>query len=330
MYTHSMMTLMIWVFLLLSRSQRPRLVVEDESLSVRATVSKRSSAPALFVIDDALIYFAHFKHSLIIFGWLVATHFQIFVDASFFMLQTLCRSLTILFFVLSFRLLIFLKRAWLPHRVPVLSVALFFTIDTTCVWFSLIHLIWRWPKLSMLTSWIAAILFWAVKESLRLVHMLLLVKSPPRQGINGPVLIFCTFYLLVSRIIRDSWSLDQRCDRNSFLLFSKALDALLHMHSLLGTHITPAIFVKIVIETTLLLLTQCKQQLPLFFLTIAYCFASFLAFFERRSASCCSLCRCRRLRATVEAFLLYADETVRGLPSKDMIDILFGTILLHT
>lgn len=86
MDAHSMMTLMIWVLLLLSRRQRPRLVVEDKPLSVRTTVSKRSSAPALFVIDDALIYFAHFKHSLIIFGWLVATRFQTFVGASFFML----------------------------------------------------------------------------------------------------------------------------------------------------------------------------------------------------------------------------------------------------
>jgi hypothetical protein len=50
----------------------------------------------------------------------------------------------------------------------------------------------------MITAGIAAILLGAVKESLRLVHLLLLVKSPPWQGINGPVLIFCAFYLLVS------------------------------------------------------------------------------------------------------------------------------------
>jgi hypothetical protein len=130
MYAHTMMALMIWVFLLLSRSQCPRLVVEDEPLSIRSPISKRSSTPALLIIDDALIYFAHFKHGLIIFGWLVASHFQIFVGASFVMLLTLRRSLTILFFILSCRLLIFLKRAWLPYRIPVLSVALLFTIDT--------------------------------------------------------------------------------------------------------------------------------------------------------------------------------------------------------
>jgi len=86
MYAHTMMTLMIWVFLLLSRSQRPRLIVEDKPLSIWPSISKRSSATTLFVIDHALIYFAHFKHSLIISRWLVATNFQIFVGASFFML----------------------------------------------------------------------------------------------------------------------------------------------------------------------------------------------------------------------------------------------------
>ena len=255
MYTHAMVPLVIWVFLLLSRGQCPRLIVEDKPLSIWPSITERSSTAALFVIDNALIYFAHFEHGLIIFGWFVAAHFQIFVGASFFVLLTLCRSLTILFFILSFRLLIFLKRAWLPNRIPVFAVALLFTIDTTYLWISLIDLVWGWPELTLVTSWITAILLWAPKESLRFVHMLLLVKSPPWQGINRPVLIFYTLYRLVSRIFGHSWSLNQRWYRYSFLLFAKTLDALLHMQSLLGTHVTPAIFIKIVIEAALLLLT---------------------------------------------------------------------------
>jgi len=141
MYTHTLMALVVGVFLLLSRGQCPRLIVEDKTLSIWPSIPKRSSTSALFVIDNALIYFAHFENGLIIFGWLVAAHFQIFVGASFFVLLTLCRSLTILFFILSFRLLIFLKRAWLPYRIPVLAVALLFTIDTAYLRISLIHLV---------------------------------------------------------------------------------------------------------------------------------------------------------------------------------------------
>ena len=254
MYAHTMMALVIWVLLLLSRSQRPRLVVKDKPLAIWSSISKRSSTTTLFVIDHALIYFAHFKHSLIIPRWFVAANFQIFVGAPFFILHALCRSLTILFFILSFWLLIFLKRTRLPNWIPVLSVALLFTVDATCLWVSLIHLIGGWPYFAMITSWIAAILFWAPKESLRFIHLLLLVESPPWQGINCPILIFCILYLLVPRIIRDSWSLNQRCHRNSLLLFAKALNALLHVQSLLGAHVTPAVLVKIVVETALLFL----------------------------------------------------------------------------
>ena len=153
-----MVALVIWVFLLLSRGQCPRLIVDDEPLSIWPSISKRSSTTALFVIDDALIYFAHFQHGLIIFGWLVAAHLQILVGASFFVLLTLRRSLTILFLILSIWLLIFLKRAWLPNRVPVFAVALLLTIDTTNLRITMIHLVRWWPKLTLVTSWITAIL----------------------------------------------------------------------------------------------------------------------------------------------------------------------------
>ena len=83
--------------------------------------------------------------------------------------------------------------------------------------------------------------------------MLLLIKSSPGQSIDGPILII--FDLLVSRVIRDSWPLNQRSDRDSFLLFAKALNTLLHVQSVLGAHVASTVFVKVVIETTLLLLT---------------------------------------------------------------------------
>jgi hypothetical protein len=159
MYAHTMMALMIRIFLLLSRSQRPRLVVKDKPLSVWSSISKRSSATAMLVIDDALIYLAHFKYSLIVFRCLVPTRFQVLVGTMFLILQTLCRSLSILFLILSFWLLIFLERPWLPNRIPVLSVALLFTVDTTCLGVTVIHLIGRWPQLRAVTTWIAAILF---------------------------------------------------------------------------------------------------------------------------------------------------------------------------